>query len=64
MPFEPRQDPIQPENLHDDWDDPAPLELDDDRWDVFLPDYEPDPLPEPSDFWIEFDRREDLLEAA
>jgi len=64
MPLEPRQDPIQPGNFYDEGDDRTPLELDDDRWDVFLPDCEPDPLPEPSDFWIEFDGREDLPAAA
>jgi hypothetical protein len=35
--------------------DRTPLEFDDDPWEAFLPDDQPDPLPEPGDFWIESD---------
>ena len=47
------------EELPPDVDDDAPLELDDDSWEAFLPDDdELDPIPEPGDFWIEFDQLE------
>lgn len=45
-----------PSEIPSEWDDPTPLELEDDRWDAFLPDGgQEDRLPEPGDFWIEFD---------
>jgi len=60
MPQEPRQNPLNPSDFPDDWEQRTPL----DRWDVFLPDGSPDPLPDSGDFWIEFNRQDDLLEAA
>ena len=63
MPQEPRQDLPEPGNSHADWEDRTPLELEDERWDAFLPDDDLDPLPEPGDFWIEFYRRDDCLES-
>ncbi len=45
------------EDFPADAGDATPLELDDNDWDAFLPDDEElDPLPEPGDFWIEFDQ--------
>jgi hypothetical protein len=48
-------------------DDPdrTPLEFDDDPWEAdpweaFLPDDQPEPLPEPGDFWIESDQTDAL----
>ncbi len=64
MPQEPRHEIPDPEDFRDDWEARTPLELEDERWDVFLPDGEPDPLPDSGDFWIEFNSRDDLLEAA
>jgi len=61
MPHKPCQNSSNLDNSHDDWEQRTPLELEDDRWDVFLPDGDQDPFPEPSDFWIEVDRRHDLL---
>ncbi len=58
MPQEPRQDPPKTEDFRDDWEDHTPLELEDDRWDAFLPDGEQDPLPEPGDFWIDVECRQ------
>jgi hypothetical protein len=40
--------------------DHTPLEFDDDPWEAFLPDDQPDPLPEPGDFWIESDQTDAL----
>ncbi len=58
MTHKPHQD--IPNDFPLDWEDCTPLELDDDRWDAFLPDDDQrDPLPEPGDFWIEFDRQEE-----
>jgi hypothetical protein len=36
-------------------DDDSPLELDDDYWDVLLPDDDYEPLPEYGDFWANED---------
>lgn len=53
--------------------DPQPTEsdkhvppgIDDDRWDIFLPDEdELDPLPGPDDFWIEPDQCQETARAA
>lgn len=44
--------------------EPPPLDFDDDTWEAFLPDDQPDPLPEPGDFWIETDRLNEHLPAA
>jgi len=63
MPQEPRQDLSAPDNSQDDWDEHTPLELEDDRWDAFLPEDDQEPLPELGDFWIEFERRLDCLES-
>lgn len=42
-----------------DFDDRTPLEIEDDRWDAFLPDEGPyEPLPEPGDFWFEEEESE------
>ena len=54
-PFDPPEvdEPEEPSEL----DEPAGAWIDDndDHWDVFLPDDEPDgPMPEPGDFWIDF----------
>ncbi len=52
-----RSDPSPREPL--DPDVPTPLEIDDDHLDIFLPDDDQlDPLPEPGDFWIEFDQHQ------
>lgn len=63
MPQEPRQDFSVPDDSHDEWEERTPLELEDDRWDAFLPDDAPDPLPEPGDFWIEFHRQHNCPES-
>jgi len=63
-----QQEPLQnlpnPHDFPNDWEQRTPLELEDDRWDVFLPDGDPEPLPDSGDFWIEFNRQDDLPEAA
>jgi len=64
MPQEPRQNRPSLADFPEDWEQRTPLELEDDRWDVFLPDGAPDPLPDSGDFWIELDRQDDRLEAA
>ena len=46
-------------------DDLAPLEFDEEQWEAFLPDDDTrDPIPEPGDFWIEFDFRKSEARAA
>jgi len=55
------QNPSDPEPA--DLDEPTPLELDD-PWDIFLPDDGHDPLPEPGDFWIEFNQLQQGVLAA
>ncbi len=51
-----------PSETPPEWDDQTPLEVEDDRWDAFLPDGgQEDLLPEPGDFWIEFDGVPDSL---
>jgi hypothetical protein len=60
-PFAQRWDSNQRLQPFDDPDEPSDLDypitpIDDDRWDVFLPDEDPDgPRPEPGDFWIDAD---------
>jgi len=62
MPLEPRQSPPDFDDSHEEWEQRTPLEQEDDRWDAFLPDDgELDPLPEPGDFWIDFDQQQILL---
>ncbi|MCA9229788.1 MAG: hypothetical protein KDA57_03995 [Planctomycetales bacterium] len=57
MTQEPDSNFIEPaEDQAFDWDDRAPAEPADDRWDAFLADDDQlDPLPEPGDFWIDSD---------
>ena len=46
----PDDEPDEPSDM----DEPAEPEIDDDRWDVFLPDDDPyGPRPEPGDFWVD-----------
>ena len=57
----PRGDSSHPDELPWDWDDRTPIELDDDHWDALLPDEDQgDPLPEPGDFWIDFDGSDEV----
>ena len=53
-PLFPEEEPAEPSDL-EDLDFPCTDDDDDDsRWDVFLPDGDPnDPRPEPGDFWID-----------
>lgn len=52
LPFLPLDEPDEPSDL----DDPSLPWPDDDHWDAFLPDDDPnDPLPAPGDFWIDAD---------
>ena len=44
-----------PETIGPPAEPEGPLELDDEFLDVFLPDDEPDRLPEAGDFWIDHD---------
>ncbi len=56
QPFEPKPGAAE---FKFDFDDATPIEIDDKHWDALMPDDdELDPLPEPGDFWIEFDHSE------
>jgi len=58
--FEPTPTEFEP-----DFDDATPIEIDDKHWDALMPDDdELDPLPEPGDFWIEFDQEQSTPMAA
>ncbi len=60
----PREMPSE-SDLPRDFEDRTPLEIEDDRWDAFLPDDDQlDPLPDPGDFWIEDEQLELRLRAA
>ena len=51
----PEDDPTTPEPPPE-LDDETPLELDDDEfWQAIAPDDDYEPVPEPGDFWTEFD---------
>lgn len=56
MPKNPRNEAQPSEDDPLDLEEPTPKEPDAESWDVFLPDDEPELLPDQSDFWIERDR--------
>lgn len=55
LPPPPWQMPEDPDAPDPDFDDDGPLELDDEAWEVFIPDDDYEPLPEYGDFWTDDD---------
>jgi hypothetical protein len=50
-PWPLEEPPYEPDELDDD----APLELDDEYWEAFVPDDDYEPLPDHGDFWTNDD---------
>lgn len=54
-PADPTSNPVNPDEPEEP-EEPEEIELpctDDADWEVFVPDHDWDPMPEPGDFWIE-----------